>query len=129
MGYTGPTKHTRMSDALHRRVGHLTLGARARDVIRMRARQEQTAKAWHWPGLACAAACLLIAPCGVLWLRTPLPPHDVGYNTCVAVTYTDDSLTHWSKRTVIAWKKNGMDSYLKVVAHRPRATKEGGSTP
>jgi hypothetical protein len=118
-----------ISDALHRRVGHLTLGEKTREAIRRRVRQKQMAKAWRRPGLACAAACLVIAPCAVLWLRTPLPPDDVGYNTCVAVTYTDDSLTRWSKRTVIAWKNNGMDSYLKVVAHRPRATKEGGSTP
>jgi hypothetical protein len=119
---------TKISEALHRRVNDLTLGDKARDAIRGRVRREEMAKAWHWRGIACAVACLLIGIFGVQRLRTPLPSHGSRHIKCVAVLYTDESRAEWSKRTVIVRKTNRTDSYVKVVACRPHATKVGGST-
>ena len=124
MEHERPATQNKLAEALHRRVDHLVLSDKGRERILARTQFKMSAKAGQWPYLAWeAAACLLIGIFGVVRLRTAPPAHPGAYIKCVSVVYADEARLDWSKRTIIVRNANGTDSYIKVVAYKPRTTK------
>ena len=116
-----PATQKGLSEALRRRVDHLDLSAEVSDRILASAHPEMPPKGRCRPSLAlAAAACLLIAVLGVVRLRTSTPAPHHSRIKCVSVVYADESRSVWLKRTVIVREANGMESYIRVVAHNSR---------
>jgi hypothetical protein len=124
MEHEGPATRNEVAAALHRRVDHLVLSGKTRDRILAGTRHKMSAEAGRRPLLAWAAvACLLFGSIGVFRTRTPPAVHPSSHIKCVSVVYADEARVNWSKRTVMVRMKNGTESYIKVVASRPQATK------
>lgn len=122
-----PAKQDGLAEALHRRVDHLKLSSQARARIFAAAAPKTPAKFRYWPGLAwAAAACLLIASLAGVWLGRPSPAPPSALFKCVSVVYTDNAHVDWSRRTVMVRETNAKESYIKVVAEKPRK-KEGAT--
>jgi hypothetical protein len=124
MKHETPAMRERMAEALHRRVDHLVLSGKARDKILAVTQHNVPARTWYRSGVVwAAAACLLIAVIGVVREPTPAQAHPSTHIKCVSVVHTDKARLDWSKRTIIVRNTNGTDSYIKVVAYKPQATK------
>jgi anti-sigma factor RsiW len=84
--------------------------------------------------LQAAAAVLLVAGIGsAVWrFSTTNGHHEPSSLLTVATCYSDSSKAYWTKKTLVWQKKNGTESYLKIVATRPQRIqiityKQGGS--
>jgi hypothetical protein len=82
---------------------------------------------------AAAAILLVTGMAATVWrFSTTNGRHEPSSILTVATTYSDSSKAYWTKKTLVWQKKNGSESYLKIVATRPQRIqiityKQGGS--
>jgi len=99
----------------------LAPAARTRIAARLRAVAKPAPNLWAWLLPATTAAVVLAAVGFSLWRGTDLiaqKSHEPSWIVCQATTYSATDADQWVRRSLLAHRRNGTESFIAVSAVR-----------
>jgi hypothetical protein len=102
----------------------LSPAARTRMVARLRETARPSRSLWAWlvPATAAGTAAVLAVVGPALWQRskpvTAQADHQPSWIECQATMYSKTEPDQWVRRSLIAHRRNGTESYIMVAAVR-----------